>query len=446
MKKVESDKTDHAKEKPAVREDIATDAAELTPLPGTKLGTTADQAGRLGPPGMQTTQRRTLAAQIGRLHGNRHLQKVVGSAGTRPGGVDTPRTGADAAEDAAAVRDQLGAGHALDPATRTGVESTMGQDFSQVQVHTDAQAAELSGQLDAEAFTVGDHIAFGAGAYQPGTPVGDAIIAHELAHVAQQKGAGTASQALQREALEEDAHRSTLQAVAALWSRSQGSLSRIAQNAGPGLQTRLRIQRCSREDRERVEAIRQILQQSDSGRAALEQKEEYGVEVRAGRAGGGSFFSSSSNSITLDAGESNEEAALTFVHEMNHARYFHEGIGADVESMTREEYVNSMIEEESEGTVRSIETKIELEGTDIDVSGATFPLEGEYRQAYQTAVEAARAEDPERSDDELQRIGRNAGKQRVTQGFTNGEVVTSTSPQVPYPQYYGQIWDQAHAE
>jgi hypothetical protein len=452
MKKAESQPESQRKEKPVVHEELATDAAELTQLPGGPVakmgeGATDSQAGRLGDPQMQTAQRQTLAAQIGRLQGNRYLQKVVDSAGRRPGAVTKPPgETAGQADEAAAVQAEMGPGRALDSATRSGVESALGQDFSQVEVHTDAQAAELSGQLDAEALTVGDHIAFGAGAYRPGTPVGDALIAHELAHVAQQRGGGPTSAALQREELERDANLSTVQTVAALWSRAQGTVTRLRQSAVPSLQTSLRIQRCSNEDRERVEAVRQILQQSDSGRRALELKDEYDVEVRAGRSGGGSYYDSSSNAMFIDPDESNESAALTFVHEMNHARYFHEGIGADAASMTREEYVNGMVEEESEGTVRSIETKIELEGTDIDVSGTTFPLETEYRQAHRAAVDAARAEDEERSDEELQRIGRDAGKRRVTQGFMNGEVVTSTTPQKPYPQYYGEIWDEVHAE
>ena len=48
-----------------------------------------------------------------------------------------------------------------------------------------------------------------AGEYQPGSPVGDALVAHELAHVAQQRGAGTASLnpmgPSETNALEEDA-------------------------------------------------------------------------------------------------------------------------------------------------------------------------------------------------------------------------------------------------
>jgi len=44
--------------------------------------------------------------------------------------------------------------------------------------------------MNARAFTVGEHVAFGAGEFRPGSTVGDALLAHELAHVAQQSGNG----------------------------------------------------------------------------------------------------------------------------------------------------------------------------------------------------------------------------------------------------------------
>jgi murein DD-endopeptidase MepM/ murein hydrolase activator NlpD len=43
----------------------------------------------------------------------------------------------------------------------------------------------------ARAFTVGDHIVVGAGEYAPGTYSGQHLIAHELAHVVQQRGSAS---------------------------------------------------------------------------------------------------------------------------------------------------------------------------------------------------------------------------------------------------------------
>src|SRR5262249_44418606 len=98
--------------------------------------------------------------------------------------------GARPAGDPAAVRDELGTGQPLDGAVRSRMESAFGHDFSSVRVHTDPVGSNVSRRLNARALTVGDHVAFDSGEYQPGTMVGDALIAHELAHVVQQ-GAST---------------------------------------------------------------------------------------------------------------------------------------------------------------------------------------------------------------------------------------------------------------
>jgi len=56
---------------------------------------------------------------------------------------------------------------------------------SDVRVHTGPAAASAARAVGARAFTVGRHVVFGEGAYQPGTPSGQRLLAHELAHTAQ---------------------------------------------------------------------------------------------------------------------------------------------------------------------------------------------------------------------------------------------------------------------
>jgi hypothetical protein len=58
-----------------------------------------------------------------------------------------------------------------------------------VRVHTDENAAALTRAVAARAFTVGSDIFFSSGEYQPQTPAGAELIAHEAAHVVQQRGA-----------------------------------------------------------------------------------------------------------------------------------------------------------------------------------------------------------------------------------------------------------------
>jgi hypothetical protein len=79
-------------------------------------------------------------------------------------------------------------GQPLDATTRAFFEPRFGHDFSRVRVHSDAMAAESARTLDALAYTVGNHVTFGRGHYQPDRINGQRLLAHELTHVIQQEG------------------------------------------------------------------------------------------------------------------------------------------------------------------------------------------------------------------------------------------------------------------
>lgn len=83
------------------------------------------------------------------------------------------------------------------PGGRTEGSRRFRHDFSGVRVHTDGQAARSAEAVDAAAYTVGQHVVFGAGRYAPETGVGRALLGHELAHVGQQED-GLGRQALWR--------------------------------------------------------------------------------------------------------------------------------------------------------------------------------------------------------------------------------------------------------
>ena len=74
---------------------------------------------------------------------------------------------------------------------RGEMEARFGHDFSRVRVHTDGHAAESARAANAKAFTVGSDVVFGEGRYAPETHDGSRLLAHELAHTVQQRGAGT---------------------------------------------------------------------------------------------------------------------------------------------------------------------------------------------------------------------------------------------------------------
>ena len=69
---------------------------------------------------------------------------------------------------------------------RREFEPFFGHDLSRVRIHNDAQAQASAGELGADAFAHGSHIAFAANRYLPDTVGGRRLLAHELAHVVQQ--------------------------------------------------------------------------------------------------------------------------------------------------------------------------------------------------------------------------------------------------------------------
>jgi uncharacterized protein DUF4157 len=78
-------------------------------------------------------------------------------------------------------------GEPLDSKTRGDMESRLGEDLSDVRVHTGGKADASARSINAQAYTVGNDVVFGGGKYQPNTPTGQRVIAHELAHVVQQR-------------------------------------------------------------------------------------------------------------------------------------------------------------------------------------------------------------------------------------------------------------------
>ncbi len=80
-------------------------------------------------------------------------------------------------------------GKPLGPAERGFFEPRLNAGLENVRIHADAHAASSANSIGAQAFTVGNHIAFGAGKFAPGTHAGKRLLAHELAHTLQQSGA-----------------------------------------------------------------------------------------------------------------------------------------------------------------------------------------------------------------------------------------------------------------
>lgn len=183
---------------------------------------------------------------------------------------------------ATAVAFDGGHGRPLDGNTATRMGAAFGRDFGGVRVHTDAGAAAAAARVNARAFTIGNDVAFAAGEYAPGTLIGDALLAHELAHVAQQEGAETVNPKGPgpASAVEDDADTAAVYAVASLWPRLRNFGLRLRQNAMPRLKSSLQLSRCSAKpgelqdymkDRDRTNAIEDHGDSDDKARQIVEE-------------------------------------------------------------------------------------------------------------------------------------------------------------------------------
>ncbi|MGY1679367.1 eCIS core domain-containing protein [Geodermatophilus sp. SYSU D01176] len=80
-----------------------------------------------------------------------------------------------------------GKGSPLPEASRRAFETAYGRPLDDVRLHDDRSADEAARAIGALAFTRGNDIYFRAGAYDPVGPEGKRLLAHELAHVVQQR-------------------------------------------------------------------------------------------------------------------------------------------------------------------------------------------------------------------------------------------------------------------
>jgi hypothetical protein len=176
---------------------------------------------------------------------------------------------------------RLGKGKPLNSGVRNRMEGAFGKSFSDVTIHDDASASGLAGNMNAKAFAVGPHIGFGTGEYKPGSVVGDALIAHELAHVNQQRQSlssgvfqkGTVSET----ALEKDADSTAVGVVSKLWGRGKEVVSELKNWVDPKASTGLGIHSCSTEMVTDEEKLR-LQREQHTGASSAGVSHDYTIE------------------------------------------------------------------------------------------------------------------------------------------------------------------------
>ena len=80
----------------------------------------------------------------------------------------------------------LDGGLPLEAAVRRDLEGRFGYDLSRVRIHAGDSAGTSARDAGASAYTVGRHIVFGPGRYEPRSARGRALLVHELTHTVQQ--------------------------------------------------------------------------------------------------------------------------------------------------------------------------------------------------------------------------------------------------------------------
>jgi Domain of unknown function (DUF4157) len=113
----------------------------------------------------------------------RELRRVLAR---HVGGTATAASGGEAP---AVVRDVLSApGRPLEPAVRAGFESAYGHDLSGVRLHDDEHAALSARAVEAGGYAVGRDVVLDRASYGSDEGARRELLAHELAHVVQQRG------------------------------------------------------------------------------------------------------------------------------------------------------------------------------------------------------------------------------------------------------------------
>jgi len=169
------------------------------------------------------------------------------------------------------------------------------------------------------------------------------------------------------------------------------------------------------------------LLRTERGREILQWLADQGIEVRTSWQG--SYWNGTA--IFVDSANTDMETVRTLVHEYNHALNDAQGTNPDIDADSRADYVNGMLDEETQGVVAEVLAARELQ--DAGVTMPTGVSDTTYWDAYDTAVADGRSEQQ----------ARDAAFAAVRHLFLDGTFTTSTTGDA-YDDYYGDAWDARH--
>ncbi len=136
---------------------------------------------------MSKDHRRLKKQQEGRVVQQARKRAVSKSTATPRGGNQLLAAGNTAI---ASLLTDLSGGKRLDTGVQREMEGAYDADFDNVRIHDDSSAQSRAEDVNATAFTRGEHVFLSANAPSLQSSAGKKLLAHELAHVVQQQRAG----------------------------------------------------------------------------------------------------------------------------------------------------------------------------------------------------------------------------------------------------------------
>lgn len=194
-------------------------------------------------------------------------------------------------------------GRSLDETVQREMEGKMGDNFGDIRIHTGPQAAAATEAINARAFTVGNHVAFNEGEYDPGSSEGKRLLAHELTHVRQQTEGAVSMlpKADAKLAIDPDP---TLEREAEMTAQEVVKERRTVTRMGTEIHVQPKLEVSSPSDpaeREAEQIAEQVVQMESSPELASE------IEERAQRESKSVVIRSESANLSEGGGEVSEE-------------------------------------------------------------------------------------------------------------------------------------------